>query len=403
MVCVITCILVVYHGCATFYCVNKAESLAEHLEAYAATGTDSVELYALSAALIDGSTGDVLYEKDADTHRANASTTKILTCILALECANPDDEVVVSSYAAKMPEVRLGVKEGERYTLRDMLYAMMLESYNDAAVVIAEHVAGDVLAFAEMMNEKVKELGCHSTYFITPNGLDAEDDVGAHGTSALDLAKIMRYSVMGSPLCEEFLEITGTGSYAFEDLSRERSFVCSNHNSLLGMVQGAVSGKTGFTCDAGYCYVGAVERNGHMYIFSLLGCGWPNNKSYKWKDSRTLIAFAEENAVYETVTAKRLPEVTVIPGSLRAEPVKVSTSCDMSLDTASAGSCWSVEYVVPDTLPAPVVGGSVAGGAYVYRDGVLTDIYPVTLDCSVDDITAEDEVRETLRKLFLWW
>lgn len=399
--------MVAYLGYATFCCVSRRTNQAAMIcaDSVRLAETDAardVQLYALSAALIDGKTGDVIYAKDAEEHRANASTTKILTCILALECGNLDDEVNVSSYAAKMPEVRLGVREGETYTLRDMLYAMMLESYNDAAVVIAEHIAGDVTAFADMMNEKAAELGCSSTYFITPNGLDSEDDGGFHGTSALDLARLMRYCVMSSQKSEEFRAITGTPAYSFTDVSGSRSFNCSNHNALLNMMDGAVSGKTGFTCDAGYCYVGAVERDGHMYIFSLLGCGWPNNKSYKWKDSKTLVAFAEENAVYETVTAKERQTVTVTLSSDLAAPVTVSTRCDMSLDAASAGSRLSVEYVMPDTIHAPVTQSAVVGSAHVYRDGELFDIYPVTITESVEDITAKDEITDMLRRWLSW-
>ena len=109
-----------------------------------------------------------------------ASTTKIMTLILALEYGNPDDVVTVSSYAAKMPEVRLGLHAGDRYVLQDLLYSMMLESHNDSACAVAEQVGGSVEAFAQMMNRKAAEIGLHDTYFITPNGLDAEDAGGVH-------------------------------------------------------------------------------------------------------------------------------------------------------------------------------------------------------------------------------
>ena len=132
------------------------------IKAYAEEdNTADVQLFARNAILLDGETGDILYDKCSDEHRPNASTTKILTCILAIECGNLADDVTASSYASKMPEVRLGVRDGEKYTLEDMLYAMMLESYNDAAVVIAEHIGGSVQHFAEMMNAKAEEIGCH--------------------------------------------------------------------------------------------------------------------------------------------------------------------------------------------------------------------------------------------------
>lgn len=119
-----------------------------------------------------------------------ASTTKIMTCILALENAGPDTEVLISDRAASMPEVKLHVRKGERYRLRDLLYSMMLESHNDSAAAIAEAVGGSVEDFADMMNRKAAELGCEDTYFLTPNGLDAKERKSGkiHSTTAADLA-----------------------------------------------------------------------------------------------------------------------------------------------------------------------------------------------------------------------
>ena len=154
------------------------------------------ELYSISAALIDGDTGRVLYEKNGYEVRAMASTTKIMTLIIALEYGNRDDIVTVSSYASKMPDVQLGICEGEQYLMSDLMYSLMLESHNDCAVAIAEHVGGSVEGFANMMNDKARELGLEHTYFITPNGLDAEDDKGKHSTSATDLARIMKYTAV---------------------------------------------------------------------------------------------------------------------------------------------------------------------------------------------------------------
>ena len=147
---------------------------------------DKSQLYARSAVLMDADSGRLLIEKDADHPMPMASTTKIMTCILTLESAQLDDLVTVSAYAAKMPEVKLHIMEGEHYKLKDLLYSLMLESHNDAAVAIAEHVGGSVEGFAQMMNEKAKAIGCMNTFFITPNGLDAsvqvKDSQGADST-----------------------------------------------------------------------------------------------------------------------------------------------------------------------------------------------------------------------------
>ena len=246
-----------------------------------------------SLALMDGYSGRILLGKEEDAARANASTTKILTCILALEQTDTQALATVSKRAAGQPKVRLGIKENESYRVLDLLYCLMLESYNDCAVVIAEHVAGSVEAFAQMMNEKASMIGCKDTYFLTPNGLDASDAYGFHHTTAADICRIMRYCVWQSGMSSQFLEITQTNTYQFKD-PLDRWHTLRNHNQLLGTMEGAISGKTGFTADAGYCYVMAYDLGGKRFCAAFLGCGWPNNKNYKWQDAGRLIAYAKD-------------------------------------------------------------------------------------------------------------
>ena len=253
------------------------------------------DLYAVSAVLMDGESGRILYEKNGQEFLANASTTKILTCIIALEEGNLTDSVNISEYAASMPDVQLNVQQGETYRLGDLLYSLMLESHNDVAVAVAEHLAGSCENFSKKMNEKAKEIGCNNTFFLTPNGLDASQGEKSHGTTAEDLACLMRYCISQSPQKEKFLEITGTFEYSFSDLKEERTFTCYNRNAFLTMMEGAFSGKTGFTSKAGYCYVGALKREDRTYIVALLGCGWPGNKHYKWQDSRKLMEYGISN------------------------------------------------------------------------------------------------------------
>ena len=289
----------------------------------------SLKLYAQSAILMDAGSGRILYEKNSEEIRPMASTTKIMTCILALEYGNLEDFVEVSSYAASMPKVKLNMRAGERYCLKDLLYSLMLESHNDSAVAIAEHIGGSVEGFAAMMNQKAKDIGCFDTFFITPNGLDAaattpDGETKIHSTTAADLAKIMSYCIMDSPAKEEFLNITRTPSYQFEGYREKegkiensgRSFSCYNHNAFLSMMEGALSGKTGFTGNAGYCYVGSLKRDDRTFVVALLGCGWPNNRGYKWSDTKKLMAYGLENFTYHS-----LNEVKVDEGSLAPIPV----------------------------------------------------------------------------------
>lgn len=166
-------------------------------------------------------------------------------------------------------------------------------------------------AFAALMNKKAAELGCENTWFITPNGLDETEELvledgstvqKEHCTTATELARIMSYCLKGSPCTDTFLRITRTGSYSFS--ANGRSFSCNNHNSFLSMMDGALTGKTGFTNKAGYCYVGALERDGKTFIVALLACGWPNNRTYKWSDSRELMEYGLENFEYREIAGE---------------------------------------------------------------------------------------------------
>lgn len=228
------------------------------------------ELFAKAAVLMDGGSGRVLYSKNGSEALANASTTKILTCIIALENCDLEQIAEVSVQAAKAPKVHLGAPAGQKFRMKDLIYAMMLESFNDCAVVIAEQVAGTTEHFSKLMNDYAKKIGCKDTFFITPNGLDAQKDSQFHHTTAEDLARIMRYCIKESPKADQFLKITGEAEYTFTDVSGKYAYHCYNHNAFLKMMDGAVSGKTGFTGNAGYCYVGALEQNGKHILWHCL-------------------------------------------------------------------------------------------------------------------------------------
>ena len=368
--------------------------------AYAETeGNDALKLYAKSAVLMDADSGRILYQKAGDQVLPMASTTKIMTCILALEYGNTDDYAIASSYASSMPKVKLYVKSGEYFRLKDLLYSLMLESHNDAAVVIAEHIAGSTESFADMMNQKARDLGCFNTYFITPNGLDAtttaaDGSVKSHSTTASDLAHIMSYCIMDSPKKDEFLEITRTASYSFcsyqekdgEYLSTGRSFNCNNHNAFLGMMEGALSGKTGFTGNAGYCYVGALRNGQRTFVVALLACGWPNNKTYKWSDTKSLMNYGLENYEYHRIDevlydVSTLNPVPVLGGqvddldSVAYTDVKIRRD-DSSPDSGSQNGLLlkkdeaiQVEFYIEDELTAPVAANTEVGHIRYLVDG----------------------------------
>ena len=348
------------------------------------------ELYARSAVLMDADSGRVLFAKNGQEELAMASTTKIMTCILALENGSLSDTVQVSANAASQPEVRLGMREGQRFYLEDLLYSLMLESHNDSAVAIAEHIGGSVEGFASMMNQKAMDLSCSSTYFITPNGLDAQDETGTHHTTAEDLARIMKYCIMDSEKRDAFLEITRTESYTFSDCEGNGSYSCSNHNSFLHMMEGALSGKTGFTAEAGYCYVGALRQDDRTFIVALLACGWPNNKGYKWSDTRKLMEYALENYHYREIGAE--PEqisLKVENGASDGFPSAAPARLEMAAESApfrvllKSGEDVTVEYDVPESVAAPVEEGETLGKIVYRLEGETIREYPVTAAESV--------------------
>lgn len=364
------------------------------------SGKEELQLYAQAAVLMDADSGRVLYGKNAEDILPMASTTKIMTCILALEYGNSDEIAEVSAYAAGMPKVRLGMRQGEKYRLEDLLYSLMLESHNDSAVVIAETVGGSVEQFASMMNQKARDIGCYDTYFITPNGLDAvvNENGRVHSTTARDLAKIMAYCVTDSPAREQFLKITRTTGYDFADAEGSRSFHCNNHNAFLGMMQEALCGKTGFTNNAGYCYVGAVESEGRIFTVALLACGWPNNRSYKWSDMKKLAAYGMEKYEYrEIYEAREFNDILVQNG------ISVETGCpyeeayvkvvvdDRGEKSISCLLCEEdeieVRTQVADVLQAPVAQREEVGTVSYYLNGTLIRRYPIITQAAVEERT----------------
>lgn len=369
--------------------VSETEQASGSVRASEA-GTPSLDLHALSAVLIDGDSGRILYEKEGDTFRPMASTTKIMTCILALEHGNLTDLCAASANAAGQPQVRLGVRVGQQFKLEDLLYSLMLESHNDAAVIIAEHIGGSVEQFAAMMNQKARDIGCQNTCFVTPNGLDAsvtEDDgtVRTHGTTAADLARIMRYCIRISPKREEFLTVTGTANYSFTDEPGKCSYSCVNHNALLTMMDGALSGKTGFTGGAGYSYVGAIESEGRTFILALLGCGWPPHKTWKWADARTLLQYGKERFHYRNVDQR--PQLPVIPVE-EGIPEPGKEKCLVAVTTEAAEEeTWrlllseeeevTARIRVPKKLEAPVEAGMLVGAIEYTLNGSTIRMEPL--------------------------
>ncbi len=332
-------------------------------------------LYARAAVLADGETGRILWGKNEDEPMAMASTTKIMTCLIALENGNLSDTVEISDYAASMPDVQLDAIAGDHFRLEDLLYALMLESDNDAAVAIAEHVGGSVEGFAEMMNARADELGCSHTRFVTPNGLDAE----GHCTTAAELAKIASEAIKN----ETFVKIINTASHSFPNLEGNRQYQVNNKDSFLQMMDGAFGIKTGFTADAGYCFVGALNRDGRLYISVVLGSGWPPNKSYKWKDTVNLMNYGIDNYEKRAIGSDGLDaDILTVSGGCREE-VALRADChkmEMLMGTEEKGEVCVVKDLSKE---APIAAGTQVGWVYYKINGKIVESFPI---CTMEEV-----------------
>lgn len=347
-------------------------------------------LYSAGAVLMDADSGRVLFGKNEQEMYAMASTTKIMTCILALEMGMPDQVVTFSKTAAAQPDVQMNAKEGEQYYLKDLLYSTMLESHNDSAVAVAEAIGGSVEAFTDVMDRKAEAIGCTSTNFVTPNGLDAKDVRGDHCTTAKDLALILRYCITVSSKAAEFLEITRASSYEFQEIHGKRYVSCQNHNALLNSYEGALTGKTGFTGKAGYCYVGAAKQGERTMIIALLGAGWYPHKSYKWKDAKKLLDYGFENYSYEQIGKENweFAEIPVVDGM--EEAVAVKTDAGKFSYLLGQGETVHCKTEYAKKLQAPVAKNTVVGTITYELDGSMIEQFQI--------YTAEDVDRANLWK-----
>lgn len=303
---------------------------------------------ARKAILIDGTTGRVLYEKQADSRSLIASTTKIMTALIVCERCNALDLVQIPKEAVGIEGSSMYLQEGEKLTVQELLYGMMLRSGNDAATALAIYCGGSVEEFAQLMNEKAEQLNLKNTHFVNPHGLDAAD----HYSTARDLAVLAR-AAMQNPV---FAQTVSTKSV----LVGNRSL--SNHNKLLWRVEGAEGVKTGYTKAAGRVLVSSVQREGRRLLAVTIDDGndWVDHAAlYEQGFSR----FRREKLVYQGQIVGTLQ----IFGGVE-EWVEVVAVEDFYFPLAENEEI-SIRLSKKDFAYAPVVEGGEAGFAYICIDG----------------------------------
>ncbi len=312
---------------------------------------NALEISAQSGVLYEPVSGRVIFEKNKDEKRGMASTTKIVTAITALENGNLNDIVTVSKKAADVEGSSVWLEEGEKQTLYNLLYGLMLSSGNDAAIAIAEHISEDTEKFALLMNETAQKAGAKNSSFKNPNGLDEE----GHFTTAYDLAKITAYAMEN----EQFREIVKTKKKTIPWENHQWDRTLKNHNKLLTLYEGADGVKTGFTKKCGRCLVSSAVKNGTRLIAVTLNA--PND----WDDHTKMLDWGFENLKSIQVVKKDeiLSEMFVENGT--ENTVTLLAEKDIHLPLLKNDKV-EVKLNVTKKIKAPISAGQMLGFAEIY-------------------------------------
>lgn len=309
---------------------------------------EAISTSAASAVLMDADSGRILYAQNENDKRLIASTTKIMTALVAIENGRLSDVVTVKREATLAEGTSMYLKEGEQLTLETLLYGLLLSSGNDAALAVADAVGGSVEAFVDMMNEKAALLGMKNSSFANPNGLDAE----GHYSTALDMAILARAAMEN----ETLMRIASTKGVTAGGRTM------SNHNRLLNTVEGCIGLKTGYTRAAGRTLVTCAQRSGQRLIAVTLRDG------DDWADHTALFeygfsSFPEQTPLQRGEIAKKLP---VIDGLASAVDL---IAVDALSWPVGEGETLTIRYDLPSVLAAPVKAGATIGQAVLLLDG----------------------------------
>lgn len=337
--------------------------------------------------LLERTTGRVLFAWNENERLPMASTTKIMTALLAVENCSMDEMVTASANASGVPGTSIYLQVGETLSMYQMLQGLMLRSGNDAAVAIAEHIDGDTVAFAQRMNRRAQQLGADAC-FVTPNGLDAE----GHGASALAMATIAAAALEN----DVFREIVSTQRATLPWQGSQYDRVLTNKNRLLKEYEGATGVKTGYTSKAGRCLVFSAQRDGMELVGCVLNC-------YTWFDSAETLQ-DEGFAAFAMQTA-------LAPGE-EVQQIRVSGGMQSSVGVISEGLCapvmqheaWELHLETEQELRAPVQAGQQVGTAYfvLKETGETLAQCALTVVQDVPENSLSNALHSLLRRWTLW-
>ena len=370
---ILVCLAVLTAVCIFAAAAQENAKKAEKEEAQQTIAAAEPSISAETAVLIDAVSGKVLYDRRMDAHMYPASTTKILTAMLAAEEADPEEIVTVSENAAGQEGSSIYLTAGEKITMKDLLYGMMLRSGNDAATAVAEAIAGDTETFAELMNERTASLGLKNSHFVNPSGLQDEN----HYSSAYDLAMITRQALQN----DLFRKIVSSKTYQAERKGADAYKYFYNKNKTIFQYEGATGVKIGYTTAAGRCLVASAERNGTELIAVVLN-------DHDWfEDAYRLLDYGFEAFERVVIARAETPLISAVVMEGDSDTVKIGSDTDIScLEAEGEISDLSIIYDVPDAVKAPVSRWQTAGSMDIYSAGEYVcskDLY------YLEDIAAE--------------
>ena len=342
-----------------------------------------------AALLMEKTTGQILYAQNEHEALPPASVTKIMTVLLTMEAIDSGrialaDVVTVSAYAAGMGGSQVFLAEGEQITVDDLLKAVCVSSGNDAAVALAEHVAGVTELFVEQMNNRARELGMNDTHFVNCTGLTAE----GHVTSAHDIALMSRELLLHHPEVRNYTTI-------WMDTLRNGTFGLSNTNKLIRFYDGATGLKTGFTQEAGYCISATAERDG-MELIAVIMKG--NTSDSRNADAKTLLNYGFSTyALVDVQPEEPLPVLPVVLGTAdTVSAVLPEEGRTLLLEKSQTGGLTQT-VELPETVTAPVCAGDRLGTLTVSREGTVALAIPIVAGETVARLTWSQTVTQMLR------
>ena len=361
-----------------FSLVLAAALLTGSALAAADSPAPALEVSADSAVLMEKETGTILYEKEAHTPREPASVTKVMTLLLIMEAVdagrlNREDQVTVSAAAAGMGGSQVYLKEGEQFSVGELIKCVTVVSGNDAAVALAEHLAGSEGAFVAQMNQRAKELGMDDTNFVNCTGLPAQ----GHVTSAYDIALMSRELILRHPTIQEYTTI-------WMDSIRDGAFGLTNTNRLVRFYNGATGLKTGSTDSAGYCISATARRDDMELIAVILHA--PTSPE-RFEDAKALLDYGFAGYALTTVHPESaLPPVSVLLGEdAQVQPV-LARDCRLLIQKGQESQI-TTQITLPEDVEAPVEQGQTLGEMTVSVNGQVRDTVPILAAQPVSRLT----------------